>query len=99
LRAVWQIEDRKTWYLADVVRRQCEFPELLEITRALHREYRYDRILIEDASTGSSLHQILRRESLPVRLVKVQGDKVGRAYVQQCKFETGSVLFPQTHHS
>jgi predicted phage terminase large subunit-like protein len=30
---------------------------------------------------------------LPVRLVKVSTDKVGRAYVQQAKFEAGQVLF------
>ena len=30
-----------------------------------------------------------------MRLVKVEGDKEGRAYVQQHKFEDGRVLFPR----
>ena len=36
---------------------------------------------------------MLRPKILPVRLVKVDTDKVGRAYVQQAKFEAGRVLF------
>ncbi len=90
---VWQIENRNTFYLLDMVRRQCEFPQLLEITQTLGRQYQPHAILIEDASSGTALQQMLRGKGLPVRLVKVDGDKVGRAYVQQAKFEAGQVLF------
>ena len=89
---VWQVEDRETFYLLDMVRRQCEFPQLIEITRTLAQQYKPNLILIEDASTGSALYQMLKG-MLPVRLVKVASDKVGRAYVQQAKFEGGRVLF------
>ncbi|MEA2880563.1 MAG: hypothetical protein QOF14_5759 [Hyphomicrobiales bacterium] len=91
---VWQVEGRKLFYLLDMDRRQCEFPQLLEITQTLAQQYKPHAILIEDASTGSALQQMLRPKGLPVRLVKVESDKVGRAYVQQAKFEAGQVLFP-----
>ena len=92
---VWQVEDRETFFLLDMVRRQCEFPQLIEITKTLAQQHKPHAIVIEDASTGSALEQMLRPRGLPVRLQKVEGDKVGRAYVQQAKFEAGRVLFPR----
>ena len=61
---VWQIENRKPIYLVDMVRRQCEFPRLIEITKTLTQQYEPHVILIEDASTGSALQQMLRRKSV-----------------------------------
>jgi predicted phage terminase large subunit-like protein len=90
---VWQVQNGDTFYLLDMVRRQCEFPELLALTETLAQQYGPNAILIEDASTGSALHQMLRPKGLPVRLVTVESDKIGRAYVQQVKFERGRVLF------
>jgi predicted phage terminase large subunit-like protein len=92
---VWQVENRDTYYLRDMVRRQCEFPRLIEITKTLAQQYSPNAILIEDASTGSALQQMLCQQIRSVRLVKVEGDKVGRAYVQQHWFEDGRVLFPR----
>ncbi len=84
------------YYLLDLTRGRFEYPRLRDAAIALSQRFKPDRVLVEDASTGTALAQdlrpVLRR---PVDLVPVDRDKKGRLYVQQAKFESGRVLFPK----
>lgn len=91
----WLIID-DLYYLLDVTRVRCEYPRLRDTAIALAQRFKPDKVLIEDASTGSALAQDLRRVlRRPVDLVPIERDKKGRLYVQQAKFEAGRVLFPR----
>lgn len=84
------------YYLLDLIRGRYEYPRLRDTAIALAQRYRPDKVLIEDASTGTALAQDLRPVlRQPVTLVPVERDKKGRLYVQQAKFEAGRVLFPK----
>ena len=62
---------------------------------ALAERFKPRVVLIEDASTGIALAQELRGIlSSPVKPIPVDRDKVGRLYLQQDKFESGRVHFP-----
>ena len=92
----WMIVDEH-YYLIDLTRGRYEYPRLKETAIALAKQYRPRCILIEDASTGSTLQQELKRIYFEgtTSLVKIERDKIGRLYVNQAKFEAGRVLFPK----
>ncbi|MGY3343520.1 MULTISPECIES: phage terminase large subunit [unclassified Bradyrhizobium] len=90
----WLVVD-ETYYLLDLVRGRFEYPVLRDTAMQLARRFRPDRILIEDASTGTALAQELRNATFSVTPVKVEHDKIGRVYVQQAKFAAGRVWLPR----
>jgi phage terminase large subunit-like protein len=68
------------YYLLSLWRGRVDFPELKRLAGSLGREWKANAILVEDAASGQSLIQELRRESaLPIIPVKVDRDKVARA--------------------
>lgn len=91
----WLISEKK-FYLMDVTRGRYEYPQLKETAIRLAKRYEPRVILIEDASTGTALAQELKQAgTFAVRAVPVERDKKGRVYVQEAKFEAGSVHFPK----
>jgi predicted phage terminase large subunit-like protein len=93
---VWGVA-RDGYYLLDMVRRRVEFPELKAIVATLGEQWKPNVLLIEDAGSGQSLVQELQRDSrLPVLPIKVDKDKVSRAYAVTPLIETGKVLLPET---
>lgn len=86
----------KYFYLLDMTRGRYEYPRLREVAIALADRFKPNRIMIEDASTGTALTQELKKAgTYSVKAVPIEHDKVGRLYVQQAKFEAGLVLFPR----
>jgi predicted phage terminase large subunit-like protein len=85
---------QKKYYLLDVFRKRVTFPELVAAAEALARKHKPRFIIIEDASSGPALAQTLKTPSI-IRLIKPEGDKEVRFYVQQQKFERSDVLFPR----
>lgn len=84
------------FYLLDVWRGKVEYPELQKKVIALAARYRPGRILVEDAASGQSLIQDLRRSTrLPVLPVKVDRDKYSRASAVTGMIEAGRVLLPE----
>jgi len=59
--------------------------------------YKTKKVLIEDASSGASLIQALRREG-PIRPIAIrpEGDKVVRLEGQSAVIEAGHVLLPES---
>ena len=90
----WLIVDRE-YYLLDVFDR-VTYPALRDMAVALAEHYKPRHILIEDAMTGSALaEELKKRVYFAVELIKPEGEKQVRLYVQQAKFEQGRVWFPK----
>jgi len=83
-------------YLLDVWRARVEFPELKRAAVSLWERDRAIAVLVEDAASGQSLTQELRRETpIPVIPVKVDSDKVSRLYAVTPMIEAGRVFLPR----
>jgi predicted phage terminase large subunit-like protein len=92
----WLVLDNH-YYLLDLTRGRYDYPSLKATAIALAQKYRPQRVLIEDASTGTALAQELKSIYLngAVQLVPIERDKIGRLYVNQDKFARGRVIFPK----
>ena len=92
---IFQVEDG-VYYLLDVIRERFDYPLLRSTVIELAKRFKPDWVLIEDASTGIALAQELKPTlRRPVKLVKVEHNKIIRLYVQQHKFAAGLVRFPK----
>ena len=91
----WILTRRKRWYLLDVWRRRVDYPALKAAVKSLAKQWRPQRILVEDAVTGTALVQELREEIYGIIPVKPVGDKVTRMAVASAKIEAGQVFLPQ----
>ena len=92
----WLLEDGY-YYLLDLVRGRFEYPQLRDTALALALRFEPQTILVEDASTGTSLAQELRMgpRYYGVQAIPIHHDKIGRLFVQQGKFSGGLILFPR----
>ena len=78
------------FYLLDIWRARVEYPELKRAVTALAEKWRPSRIVIEDAASGQSLLQDLKRSTLhPVIPLKVDRDKLTRAVAITGLVESG----------
>jgi len=90
----WAVEDGK-YYLLDLYRGKIEFPDLVRQVKLEFDKYKPRIILIEDAASGQSLIQQLRRDTaLPIKPVKAESDKVVRANLILPLLENGLVYLP-----
>ena len=80
-------------FLLDVIRGRYAYPQLKATMLELAAKWRPSAVLIEDKASGQSLIQDLQQQtSLPVRPVKVDGDKLTRAHVVVPTWEAGRVF-------
>jgi len=87
---------QQCYYLLHVFRKRMQFHELVSATEALAEQYKPRYILIEDASSGTSLADVVKlRFPGAVCLVKPELNKELRLYEQTIKFHQGRVLFPK----
>lgn len=85
------------YHVLDVVQERLEYPALRRKVEALDALWRPTQVLIEDKASGQSLGQSLRAETrLPVKMIKVDGDKVARANAVTAIVEAGRVLLPES---
>jgi predicted phage terminase large subunit-like protein len=85
------------YYLADVFRRQLDYPTLRRTVISWAERDRPSAVLIEDKSSGQSLIQELRQTtSLPVIPIEPQGDKTFRANEVSALVEAGLLHLPET---
>ncbi len=83
------------FYVLDRWKGKVEFPELKNTAIAHAAKWMPHTLLIEDAASGASLIQELQRDSLlPVHPIKVDKDKVSRAYAVTPLLEAGRVAYP-----
>jgi predicted phage terminase large subunit-like protein len=96
VRTIWG-ETERGYYLLDVFKQRVEFPELKRIVTSYPAHLKPHAILIEDKASGQSLLQELRRAtSLPLVPIKVDTDKVARAYAVTPLIEAGRVFLPKS---
>lgn len=82
-------------YLLDHVLDRMSYPALKEKAKAWAASQTISALLIEDKASGQSLIQELRQEtSLPVVAVKVDTDKVSRAWVIIPTWEARRIFLP-----
>ena len=86
------------WYLIDRFKRRMEFAALKAMAVTLADQFKPSVVLVEDKASGQSLIQELKRDSrLPILAIKVDSDKVSRAYAVTPAIETGRVFLPEAH--
>ena len=92
---IWGVTD-SGFYLLEVLRERVELPELKKMCIVAYDRDRPASVLIEDAASGQSLIQELKRETtLPIIPVKVDTDKVVRSYAVTPLIEAGRVYLPE----
>jgi predicted phage terminase large subunit-like protein len=90
----WLYVPPVNWYLCDVFRGRVDYPTLKAKIILMANGWRGARVLIEDAGSGSSLIQELRRQIPGVIAVRPEGDKEARLSAVSAKFEAGQVWLP-----
>jgi predicted phage terminase large subunit-like protein len=93
---VWGYFDKR-WYCLDLERRRVEVPELLQLIERMARQWRPDKILVENAGSGTTIVQQLRRDRQirgvtginPGRL-----DKEARLLDQSAHLYSGGFVIP-----
>lgn len=84
-------------YALDRWKAKVEYPELKRMAISLAARHRPHAILVEDKASGQSLIQELRRDShgLSIVPIKVDTDKIARAFAVTPLIESGRVLLPE----
>lgn len=95
VRTIWAETDRG-FYLLDLWKEKVEFPDLKRMVSSFKAEHHPQTILVEDKASGQSLIQELQRDTvLPIIPVKVDKDKVARAFAVTPLIEAGRVFLPE----
>ena len=85
----------KRWHLLDVLRQRLAFPDLRRAVVRLHRQWRPDDVIIEDAGTGKALWQEFRAgEQLRPVMWSVTQDKETRLVGVTGQLEAGMCVLP-----
>ena len=83
-------------YLLDVYREHLDYPALKRAAMSQADKWHPDGVLIEDKSSGQSLIQDLKADSMvPVIAIEPEGDKVTRMAVESVAYESGQVYHPE----
>jgi predicted phage terminase large subunit-like protein len=94
-----RLDDRKNYYVTDVLRGRFPYHELLEAAISQAREHSPNIILVEDATLlGRTLVKDLKATGLSAADVVPEGDKLTRLSLQSKKFANGQVFFPKEAH-
>jgi len=86
--------------LLDVIRKKVDTPELLPLLAGACLKSKAQFVMIEEASSGTELIQILRKNSYAIGGVPVKAyltkskDKVTRSVPAQLRMESGMIYFP-----
>jgi predicted phage terminase large subunit-like protein len=84
----------ENYYVLHVFRDRLEFPELRAKAENLAREYKPDRIVVEDSAFGQALVDELKKAGYRAIHFRPEGNKVARMSVQSIKIENGQVFLP-----
>jgi predicted phage terminase large subunit-like protein len=90
---IWQRKEGKN-YIVDLVRDKMSFPQLMQCIDDLRKRYAPTSLLIEDASSGTPLLQILKSRGINCTPCKPAGSKIERLSAASLAFERGAVFFP-----
>jgi predicted phage terminase large subunit-like protein len=93
-------ETERGYYLVDLWKQKAEFPELKRMVVSKAAQMwggcKASAVLVEDKASGQSLIQELRRDTmLPIIPVKVDSDKIARAFAVTALIQSGRVFLPE----
>ena len=92
---IWGVT-KTGFYLVDLWRSKVEFFRLKVMVEQLAVKWAPSAVLVEDKASGQSLIQELQRDTrLPVLAIKVDKDKISRAYSITPTCEAGRVYLPE----
>src|SRR6202011_2005117 len=91
----WVVARKMQWYLVDVWRGRVDYPALKSTVESLAKQWKAQRVLVEDAGAGTMLVQELRSRVSGIIGVKPEGDKASRMAVASAKFEAGQAYLPE----
>jgi predicted phage terminase large subunit-like protein len=91
----WIVARKMRWYLVDVWRGRVDYPALKSVVESLAKQWKAQRVLVEDAGAGIMLVQELRARVSGIIGVKPEGDKASRMAVASAKFEAGQAYLPE----
>jgi predicted phage terminase large subunit-like protein len=98
--AITALFHRGRYYLLDVYRGRVDFVRLRAKLNELCQRYAVERLLIEDAASGTQLIQMLRGSAprwVPRPIAcRPEGDKVTRFLAQASRIEAGEVVLPHS---
>ena len=87
------------YYILDVWRDRAEFPDLKRAVVAQATKWNPHAVVIEDAASGQSLIQELKRNTrIPLVMVKADKDKTSRANAISAIHEAGLCYLPDSEH-
>lgn len=87
------------YYILDVWRDRAEFPDLKRALVSQATKWGAHAVVIEDAASGQSLIQELRRNTrIPLVTVKADKDKTSRANAISAIHEAGLCYLPENEH-
>jgi predicted phage terminase large subunit-like protein len=91
--STWGWHER--WHLLHVFRGRLAFPDLKAKALGLKRRWRPERVLVEDAGSGTGLVQQLRSERhREFRLIKPRGSKLERFIAQTDILQSDKIAIP-----
>jgi predicted phage terminase large subunit-like protein len=93
----WGYRDGQ-WYLLDVIRTQMPFNILTERVISWHQRWKADALIIEGASIGISLYQMVKKARLPgiIRAPAPKGSKEDRLAKATVQLQSGNFLLPES---
>lgn len=84
-------------YLLYAYAEKIEFPQLVRKATDIHLAWNCNYTWVEDKASGQSLTPTLKSETrIPVRAIKVDGDKQRRAFACTPFYESGKILLPKS---
>ena len=90
--------NKNGYYLIDIFHAKQEYPELLQSVKSFYEKHKPKKVIVEDAASGQSLIQSLKRETrVPLLPVKPDSDKISRANVHTGIIQAGKVFLPENH--
>ena len=91
---VWGVT-QNAFYLLYAWAEKVEFPELIRKAQDVHDAYHLNSNWVEDKASGPTLIQSLRKDTtMPIKAIKVDVDKVRRAFAVTPFFESGKIFLP-----
>ena len=88
----WIVANQHRWFLIDVFRARLDYPALRAKVEGLASAFKAQKIVVEDAASGTMLVQELRSRISGIVAVRPKGDKASRMAVASAKFEAGQVF-------
>lgn len=93
--STWAVTPKRHLLLLDVVRDRFAPHTIPDVIRGVYNRWRPAYIVMERGTTQLEIVKSVKRQGLPIRDVKADGDKIARAAPAAARMEDGQVWFPR----